>query len=339
MSPAARPIPTPYNVASSQIQQALAHSFRSPTEYPSAPWHAFTAATGPLLPGTVWVVGARPNQGKTSLLAALFSHFFRAGIPALYGISGDGGPTRLRRVLGALHCGLLRRAVLRNAWAEASDTLSADEAFALFCDELRQQEAWADVGMVYDLPVLDRPSVRAAIKFGLANGMRVMVVDHVNRWSPAQGADLTRDLRDAVEDLAATAAAKDFTLILAAQITPWGKEGRNALSEFVCPPLSALKQTQALVEEPHVVVLLHRARRPDVTAADVRAAAIGQKQARDLIEPGILCATIGKHRDDDTVGTTVRLRIDRTGFISDADAVRERQPGEEPGQEADDLPF
>ena len=39
--------------------------------------------------------------------------------------------------------------------------------------------------------------------------------------------------------------------------------------------------------------------------------------ARDMIEPGILCATVGKNRDDDTVGMTVRLRIDRTGRITD----------------------
>jgi hypothetical protein len=315
--PAARVIGTPYAIADAQIQATLSHTYQATESYPVAPWLAMQRAVGPLLPGMMFVVGARPNQGKTSLLAAWFSDLFRNSVPTLYCISGDGGPTRLRRILSAMHCGFRRKAVLRNEWADASRILSAREALAACWADLKQQQEWADIGMVYDVPTLDRPSLREALHFGLDHGARVIFVDHVNRWTPDTNADLTRDLADAVRSLAVVAAQKQVTVILAAQITPWGKDARNCLSEFRCPPLSALKQTQALVEEPHVVLLLHRAQRPDVTADEVKRAGAGELQARDLIEPGIMCATVGKNRDDDTVGMTVRLKIDTTGLITD----------------------
>jgi hypothetical protein len=328
-APAVLPIPTPYAVASTQIRATVAHTYQLTEQYPSFPWPSLHTIVGPLLPGTMLVVGARPAQGKTSLLAAAFSHWFRASWPTLYCISGDGGPTRLRRILGALHCGYSRRAVLRNEWGEAAPGVSPEEALVTLRGELEQQQAWATVGMVYDLPILRRDAVRAALRFGLRHGARIIIVDHINRWTAERG-DLTNELADAVRALAATAAVKGITVVLAAQITPWGKDSRNVLSEFVCPPLAALKQTQALVEEPHAVLLLHRARRADVTAEEIRLAAVGQRQARDLIEPGIMCVTVGKNRDDDTTGLTAKLRVDRTGWIEDAEAPRAREPGEEP---------
>jgi replicative DNA helicase len=325
-TPRALPIATPYSVASAQIQEALKHARRVSDEFPLPPWKALADVVGPLLPGTMLVVGARPGQGKTSILAGWFSELFRSNTPTLYVISGDGGPVRFRRILAALHCGFARRAVLRNLWSEASPhTHTAEQAYEAFVQEMRQQEEWANVGMVWDAPVLSRESVRGALKFGLRNGAKLVVVDHVNRWTPTSG-DLTGELASAIRDLAAVAATKNLVIILAAQITPWAKDSRNVMTEFTCPPVSALKQTQALVEEPHVILLMHRARRKDVTAEDIRLAAVGQRQARDLIEPGIMCATVGKHRDDDTVGATARLRIDRTGYIQDAD---EREPGQE----------
>lgn len=312
-----RAIGTPYDIADAQIRETLTHTYQVTEQYPTAPWTGMQRAIGPLLPGMLIVVGARPNQGKTSLLASWFSHTFRSWVPTLYCISGDGGPTRLRRILSAMHCGFRRRAVLRNEWADASRILSAGEAMKAVWADLRQQQEWADIGMVYDLPVLDRTSMRAALHFGLDHGARVIFVDHVNRWTPDQQSNLTQDLAEAVRALAVVAAQKQVTVILAAQITPWGKDARNCLSEFRCPPLSALKQTQALVEEPHVVLLLHRSQRADATPDDIKRAGAGELQARDLIEPGIMCATVGKNRDDDTVGMTVRLKIDHTGLITD----------------------
>lgn len=317
MSDAARTIPTPLAYGDEQIKAALRATDIVSEEYPLAPWTDMRRAIGPLLPGMLIVAGARPGQGKTSLLANWFSELYNSNKPTLYCISGDGGPTRFRRILAAMHCGLSRRAALRNEWHDASRVLSGAEARTAFRGDLERQRSWQDVGMVYDLPLLNRDKMREALHYGLDRGARVIFVDHVNRWTPDQNRDLTRDLADAVRALAAVAAEKKVTIILAAQITPWGKDTRNALSEFRCPPLSALKQTQALVEEPAVVLMLHRAQRPDVTADDIRAASEGRKQARDLIEPGIMCVTVGKHRDDDTVGMTVRLRIDHTGLVQD----------------------
>lgn len=321
-APEITPIPTPYAVASEQIARLTVDLG---TDYASRlplPWTALNAITGPLLPGALWVVGAKTGNGKTTLLANWFSALFRSGRKTLYIVSADGGHRRLRRLLLAMHCDFDRGAVMRNDWANAAlgvggrPILSADEALTLAMAEARQQQEWGEIGMVYDAPTLNNDTMRAALKYGLANGAEVVIVDHINRWSAKSSLTETQEIGAAVKGLAGVASDKGLVVLLAAQITEHQHDA-NPIRQFAMPPLSWLAQTSALRNEPHVALMCYRAVRPDVKPEDVKAVVDGQRQAADLIEPDVVCVGVAKDRDGGNVGRMARLRLRRSGLLEE----------------------
>ena len=314
MTAHAHPIGTPYQLAGDQIREALQDLEVSHDRFAQPPWRRLADATGPLFPGSVWVVGARFGQGKTTFLLHWFSALFREQRPVLY-IATETPPRRLRRQLAAMHCDLDKRSVLRNQWGNCSPVLSAEEAKDAVIQDIKQQDSWGDYGAIFHAPVLDRGSLNDATRVARGLGAQIVLLDHVNEFRT--GPDSARELGQLASDMVRMAEQLKACVIVAQQVTPWGRDHANPLTEFTQPPLSALRGSQGFAQVAQVVLMLHRARRADATAEDIRLVAIGQKQARDLIEPGIMCCSVLKDRDGDMAGRTVRLRVHRTGWISE----------------------
>lgn len=309
-----RPIGTPYQLAGDQIREALQDLEVSHDRFAQPPWKRLADATGPLFPGSVWVVGARFGQGKTTFLLHWFSDLFRQQRPVLY-IATETPPRRLRRQLAAMHCDLDKRAVLRNQWGDCSPVLTAEEAKANVIEDIKQQESWSEYGAFFHAPRLDRDSLNDAYRAARTLGAGVVLLDHANEYRT--GPDSARELAQLASDIVGMAEKLHACVIVAQQVTPWGRDHANPLTEFTQPPLSALRGSQGFAQVAQVALMLHRARRADATAEDIRQVVIGQKQARDLIEPGIMCVSVAKDRDGDQCGRTVRLRVHKTGWLDE----------------------
>lgn len=308
-----RPIGTPYQLAGDQIREALQDLEVSHDRFAQPPWPRLAELAGPLLPSAVWVVGAFSGQGKTTFLLNWFSELFRAQIPVLY-IATETPPRRLRRQLAAMHCDLDKRAVLRNRWADCSKVLTAEEAKDTVIQDIRQQEEWSDYGAFYHAEILDRHSLNEAHRSAKHLGAKVVMLDHVNMF------DSPKDIGQLAGKMVSMAEKLKATVIVAQQITSWGRDHANALSQFQQPPVTALRGTANFWHVSQVTAMLYRARKNlprEETAELMRLVAIGEKPAKDLIDPGIMCVGLAKDRDGDQAGAMVRLRVHPTGWISE----------------------
>lgn len=158
------PIPTSYAQAAEQVNQAQDKLFANYGDLPPLPWGSVHALTGPIIPGDLWVIGARPANGKSTMMLALFDALVRRGFPTLYiGAGSEGPPSDVRRQWAAMRLGYASDKVLEGRWDELPEG-ARDKLFIDLQDQatsLHQLAHFADVGekLTVELLVKDRKSV------------------------------------------------------------------------------------------------------------------------------------------------------------------------------------
>jgi replicative DNA helicase len=337
-------IPTPLNLADSQRLEALAEIRRDRSARPPHfPWTSAVGLVGPFLPGHLVTVGARSGNGKTTFLLNAFDALVEARYPAIY-LTTETKSEEMHRLWASMRLGYKAGDVLENAWDRlpggAADRMAERIEF--------QTTGAADVGLFVDLPVLDRDHVAAVLEeYAIRCGYGFVFIDHIHRWQARDVAQKTGEMTAAVQGLKATAVKFGLTVIVAAQVNRG--QDQSPLSEFLPPTVSRLQQTSALEQESNVVLMLHRQRRKDVTVAQVKEVAMGQRDVRDLIEPGVMCCSIAKHRNRPAnLGRTFRLQVRDSCALEDLDhaalvrlglAPEYTNEGTAQEPEQDDLPF
>ena len=256
-------------------------------------WDGVRDLVGPLLPGELVVIGARAGCGKTTFLLNQVEHLTTSGVPWLY-IGQEMAPEQLRRKWAALRLGLDAPAVLRNEW----NRLPLGAQAAVDADVLKQTTELVKVAHFADARRVDVAQVQKWTKLAVARGCRVIVLDHIHRMSfTTDGRTLTHEMAEAVRSFKEAAVRHNITVLVAAQLNRPEREGA-LLSDYLPPPLTALKQTGALEEEADTVLLLHKALKRTATGADLRAVKQGVRPAADVIEPNVMAVRVGKHRLD-----------------------------------------
>lgn len=330
-APKSVPIPTAYNLAQQQLVTATTERAEHYEAFPMPHWPDVASLTGPLLPGQLWVIGARTGQGKTTFLLNMVNGLLTkaSGFARVVYFCTETSAAELRCVWAAQRLGYAVDAVLENRWADCTHTLSGPEALTALTQELvyLSSPEVSQAIVFVDVPRLNLENLAPAIKeYVMEEGYGIVVIDHIHRYAVKDANTVTAELSEAVRKIKGSATSHRFTALLAAQINRPSE--RTPTAEFLAPPLAALKQSGALEEEANIVLLLHRARKADVTHEQIRAVVEGRKDAKDLIEPGIMCVSVGKHRTrNHNVGRTARLRVDRAGRIDGMTLMRE--PGEE----------
>lgn len=309
----ARRFPDASILAAQQRQAALALGAQDYAAAPRWPWPALAELIGPLLPGDLIVVGARPGAGKTTFALNAVQALAAAGTPWLY-IGQEMAPEQLRRKWAALRCGLPAAPVLRNDWAHlpagAREQVDAD-VLAQTAPPLVALAHFADAR---------RLDVRGLVQwvepFASAGPGRVVVLDHVHRLRHGGDANaLTYETAEAVRTCKELAVKHGLVFLVAAQLN---RADRDVLADYLPPPLSSLKQTGALEEEADTVLFLHRALGPDTGVAALREVRQGQRAIADVADENIMAVRVGKHRiDGSAVDRTVRLVVDAAGRLTE----------------------
>lgn len=292
-APEIAPIGTSYDSAIGQVrkaQQCLMSNFH---DLPPVPWGSVDAITGAIVPGDLWVVGARPSNGKTTFVLNLFDALVRAGFPTLYiGAGSEGQPEDVRRQWAALRLGYEADKVLEGRWAE----LPSDAHDQLYVELHRQSEDheiahFADVGQKLTPEVL----LHAIETFKRQDGARYVILDHIHRLRFTVSQDTRRALSASVQWLRDQASEQQWGLVIAAQLHR-APSLHGTLRDLIPPVMSDLKETGTLEEDAVVGLLLHRVKRPDATPQQIHAVARGDRPASDVMEPDCMAVRIGKHR-------------------------------------------
>lgn len=322
--------PSPLVLAEQQVKEAQEERAKNLSEFPHLPWPSAMDLVGPLLPGQLWVVGARPGNGKTTFLLNLFDELVVQRVPVLY-LATETKASELRCQWAALRLNLNVTHVLENAWHKLRPTAAAEVRQDLETQAMQS----GDVGTFIDLPQLTVKAVAHVLKeYAVRCKFGILVLDHVHRWQVADLSNKTAELTAVVQRLKGAAAALGLTILLAAQCK---RPTTSPLAEFLPPALADLKQTGALEEESNVVVMLHRQKKADATATMVKEVHMGQRDVRDLLEPGVMCAAIAKHRNrPGATGRIFRLHVQECCRLEDRTTPHGREPGED---ESERLPF
>lgn len=310
-------IPTSLAVAGKQVTEAQESLYANNDDLPTWPWPDLTALCGKILPGDLVVIGARPANGKTTMVLNVFDYLVRAGFPTLYiGAGSEGPPKEARKQWAALRLGYPAYLVMENRWTELPD--GAREAIFL---ELQQQANgdhelahFADVGAKLTPSSL----VNALQQFKRQRAARYVILDHIHRIRFGTEKNPRLELAEATRFLRDVAAQEQWGVIVAAQLHRAPAQG-GVLRDLIPPTMSDLKETGTLEEDAVVGLLLHRVKRANVDMATMQAVGRAERPVSDILEPGRMAVRVGKHRRRGHVMDQVAfLHVNESGRLENA---------------------
>lgn len=266
------------------------------------PFSTVDRTMGPLRPGTLHLVGARPGCGKTTLMMNAFQSWIDQGRIVVYA-GMEMTPEELRLQWAAWACGFTAKLVLNREWSN----LPPDAR-----DRLRAHRDWqvtsaATRAIMPTDSRLSMGSLATWVREAVEASADVVVIDHLHRMDWGGGRDKTAIMDEGVREIKELARHYKIPIVAAAQIS---RGERDVLGNYVPQPAEALKQTGALEEEADTIITLYKALLPGITDGDMRLVRMGQKPLADLRDDRVMAARCVKHRlDGDVVDHDMHLYI------------------------------
>jgi replicative DNA helicase len=275
--------------AEQQTKEAIEYGRQDFSNSPKWTWGSLHRIVGPVLPGELWIVGARPSQGKTTFLLNWMEHLaVMQGVPWLF-IGMEMDPKQLRRKWAAFRCGFNEEAVLTNHW-----TALPDGAQELIENDLQSQATEPLKSLTHFAPArrIDVIGLRRWVEFAVQRKCDLVVVDHLHRMSFGHD-DLRKQMTETVRVAKELAVLHQIGLVMAAQLN---RGARDILSEYHPQPLSALKDCGAIEEEADAVLMLSRCLKPGVKNSEMNAIRQGVMEIDGFVEEGAMKVMCAKHR-------------------------------------------
>lgn len=238
---------------------------------------------GGLVAGWLYVIGARPSNGKTSLLLSLLSRLWEDRIPTLY--FGTEMPAEdLVKKWATMRLGLEEQRVFEGE-------LSDDEREALEREIHRltaQEEVTFSTALRLDVAKL-ASEITWASDARTGSAPRVVILDHVHRITQDR-----EELDELAKELKEISKERRVALLMAAQLNR--EQGVGPLDLHSPPSLSRYKGSAAIEENADVALGLYRPLRPGTTAQERRAILHGQALVAEYEEPNTMALVCLKHR-------------------------------------------
>jgi replicative DNA helicase len=246
------------------------------------PWKDLNDAIGEIVGGLMYVVCARPGNGKTTFLLSLAEHLIRTKINVTYW-GTECTPVQLRQLIAAPHCGLSYFDYIRGlGTADQRGTVET------LCARLeRNPHIRFPSGTPQSADEILGELLREKNDTGFVP--QVIVLDHIHRVSQEKA------VLDAVVKGFREACNQGVAVILAAQLN---RMGVGKLSRCTPPEMWQLKSTGAIEEEPDIVTGVYRPIRKGVSDDVMKEVLKGERPYTDIIKPDVMAQWVMKHRPE-----------------------------------------
>jgi len=270
------------------VREAIEFGRQDFSKAPKWGWTPLHKLCGPLLPGEVWIVGARPGQGKSTFLLNWAEHLAEMqGLGWLF-VGMEMDPKQLRRKWSAFRCDLDEEAVLTADW----DALPPGSQDRIEEDLRIQATRLKDVAHFAPARRVSIEALRKWIGFAADRDCSVVIVDHIHQMefgSTDMRQSMTRTMREAKE----CAVEHQISLVMAAQLN---RGSRDMFEPYRIPGLAALKECGTIEEVADGVLMLSRVLRSQPSKAVMNQVKDGLTDITTLIDPGAMRVTCRKHR-------------------------------------------
>lgn len=295
-------IPSPEDLAETQIEGARALLTRDLTRAPRWAWTDLDYVLGPMLPGDLVVVGALMGNGKSTLLMSQMDALAANKMPTLYvPLEVDPEVCRLRWAAWKLNLDV--RHVIRQDWTRLPEG-SKDAVDGVL------EEQVADPYIHFATPKrMDWQAIVRWCKWAKERaGVRIVMVDHFHRLSFGGQANTMRvDVTEMARKLKDLGRELGLVILCAAQLN----RASDPIDQFSPPSLARLKESAGIGEEADVVVMLSRRLKPDLPKQWAQELRLGRLTERDICEPATMAVTCRKHRlDNDALNKAMYLTVE-----------------------------
>lgn len=261
---------------------------------------------GGLVAGWLYAIGARPSNGKTSLLLSLLSRLWEDRVPTLY--FGTEMPAEdLVKKWGAMRLGLEELRVFEGELSDAEREALEGEIRRL----AERPEITFSTALRLDVAKI-ASEIMWAFDARTGPAPRVVVLDHLHRITQDR-----EELDELAKELKEIAKERRVALLVAAQLNR--DQGIGPLDLHSPPSLSRYKGSAAIEENADVALGLYRPLRPGTTAKERRAILHGQASVAECEEPNTMALVCLKHRfRGKAMGRSVWLTVEGSRIMSRA---------------------
>jgi replicative DNA helicase len=289
-----------------QLLESLHASLDAKREAIDWPWPQFNSEFTRIVPGQFVLIGARPSNGKTTLVMGLLTHFDRLNVRTLV-FGTEMVPENLvkRWAAGEL------RIPERDVFEDYLDDHQRDAIKRVAGDLLASGNVNFVDATSLSLDRIYEEMLAAAREDRLP---AVVIIDHIHRMSQDWG-----ELNKIAKEMAELAVQANIAVIACAQLN----RGEKALDQYLPPQQDRLKGAAALEENADLALGLFRPLLP-MARGTLQKLVRGEEQFEDHIERntmGVICMKSRYHGT--ALGKVVRLRV--TGSRLEPFGIRPRE--------------
>lgn len=246
-------------------------------------WGVVDRLCGPLVAGWLYVIGARPSNGKTTLLLNLLSSLREDRIPTLY-FGTEMLAEDLVKKWAALRLGLDELRVFENRLSDEERhdlereivyVTDAQEVTFSTATRLDLKQLVSEIAWAFDARTGPQP--------------RAVILDHLHRMTQDR-----EELEQLARELKDIATERRVAMIVAAQLNREKDIGPFDL--YTPPSLARYKGSAAIEENADVAIGLFRPLRPGMTMSQRRAVQHGEYPVTEFAEPSTMGIVCLKHR-------------------------------------------
>ena len=278
-------------------------------------WEQCNQVFGPLVPGRLYVVGARPGNGKTALMLGLLDSLIDSDISTVY-LGTEMPPAVLVAKWASARAGIGEEPLNRDEWGSLTEL----ERAAL---ESQVRRLLSSSVVFPPCLRLDRVSLQRWVRWAheqlddARRTPRLLVLDHLHRVRPEEGENDRVAIERTIVALADLAIEREMAVVAACQLR---RPERPSVFELYTPPtMSMFKGAGAIEENAALALGLYRPLKPDMGKADEQALIRGHKTIIDFALPDTMAVSCVKSRfSGRSLGQLLHLEV-RDGTVVDCE--------------------